>query len=144
MFRLYSKQPWRPLEHLSPKLIRLVLVDPTGSSSTDIIRVVGVCSKVDGRTMSGRTSRIFVVARIPAGDHGTSGAREAGARHVSPRVATLGDSIVTMGTAVLGVFRGAVVGRLPASVARSVLDSHERDRGDEVRRVSALARDRSL
>lgn len=115
----------RPLEHLSPKLIKLVLLDPTGSSSTDITRVVRVRSKVDGRIVSRRTGRVFVVARIPTGDHGTSGAREAGARHVSPRVATLGDSIVTVRAAVFGVFGGAVVGSLPAAVARSVLDSHE-------------------
>lgn len=130
--------------HPPPELNKLVIDDPTGSSSANISRVVGIRSEVDGRTMSRRTSRVFVVARVPAGDHGAGGARESGTRHVSPGVAAIGDGLVAVRAAVLGVFGGAVVGSLPAAIARRALDSHKRHRGEEVGRVGTLARDGRL
>lgn len=140
--RRYSKQT--PGTTSPPKLIKLVIGDPTGSNRTNISRVVGIRSKVDGRTMSRRTSRVFVVARIPASDHGASGASEAGARHVCPRVAAIRNGLVAVRAAVLGVLGGSVVGGLPAAVVGRALDSHERHRGQEVGRVGALARNRRL
>jgi len=90
--------------------------------------------------MSGRAGRVFVVARVPANDQGARSAGEASTRHVSPRVAAI-LVLVAAGAAVLGVAGGAAVARLPAAVAG---DSHERHRGEEVGRVSALAGDGSL
>ena len=102
--------------------------------------MVRVGSKVDLRAMSRRAGRVFVVARIPSDDEGARGASEAGTRHVSPRVAAI-FVLVTAGAAVLGAAGGAAERRLPAAVA---LDSHERHRGEEVGRVSALTRGGSL
>lgn len=102
--------------------------------------MVRICRKVDGRAVSRRAGRVFVVARIPSDDEGARGASEAGTGHVSPRVAAI-FVLVTAGAAVLGAAGGAAVRRLPVNDA---LDSHERYRGEEVGRVSALARGGSL